>query len=75
MAPARKNEVVVLASQYPYLVGIKGKCAAQIDGCPTTFACGFTEENIKKLLEDPHPQSIELSIIVNNACIHRKGQA
>jgi hypothetical protein len=73
-ATNKKQPVAGHRQHYPFLVGIKGKCSAQADGCLTTFACGFTEESIKTLLDDPCPETIELSVIVNGRCIHKKGQ-
>ena len=58
----------------PFLVGMRGKCSAKIHGCPSVFACGFTEKSIKKLLSDPCPKTISLHMEVQNACIHVKGQ-
>jgi hypothetical protein len=73
-ATNKKQPIAGRHRHYPFLVGIKGKCSAQADGCPTTFACGFTEESIKTLLDDPCPETIELLVIVNGRCIHKKGQ-
>lgn len=58
---------------FPFMVGMKGKCSAKIHGCPSVFACGFTEESIKTLLGSPCPETISLSIEVRNACMHKKG--
>jgi hypothetical protein len=60
--------------QHPFVIGYKGYCSARRDGCPTTFSVGFTKESLQKLLQPSVTETIELSIEVNDACVHVKGQ-
>ena len=59
---------------HPFVIGMKGHCSAKIDGCPSRFACGFTEETLKALLADPSQETITLCMEVKNACSHVKGK-
>jgi len=55
------------------VIGMSGYCSAK--SCPTKFFCGFTEESIKSMLDDDPPATIELTVIVQDACCHEKGAA